>query len=181
MKLLAGEINKNQRSQDSNGTGEEPKSTTTPARTTPTTEQLTAKLDSFKKQFQFEQAAAFLEDEGKPIQDSANLAQTYRDLTEMKRWIDGEVNMATASNKIQMTMTMNGSPTELSIFRDPSGAGYTVMMPTGEQSVVQFTQLGDAGIAALATSLIAHPIGQSEPKAQGWLTEFQQQYPSVGG
>jgi class 3 adenylate cyclase len=150
--------------------------TTPPSGAVPVAE-LTAKLDEMKKAFAFDQAAAFLDGDGKTIPDSAAQAQTFRDLAEMKRWMDSEVNVATASNKIGTTLTISGTPTDVAVYRDPSGAGYTVEMPTGEQQVVPFHQFGAAGIVSLGTALISRPITHPEGRAQTWLTEFQQQYP----
>ena len=138
--------------------------------------ELQAKLDGMKTQLEFDQIAAFLQAEGKTLPNAATMAQSFSDLSEMKHWIDGEVNAATASNKISCSLIMNGSPTEVGIYRDPSGAGYTVETAAGVQSV-PFAQFGAAGIAAIIQSLAAHPITNVQPNAQKWLGEFQQLYP----
>ena len=137
---------------------------------------LQAKLDGMKGQFAFDQIAAFLQTDGKTLANAGTLAQSFADLSEMKRWVDSEVNAATASNKISCSLIMNGSPTDVGIYRDPSGAGYTVETATGVQSV-QFAQFGAAGIATIIQALATHPITNVQPNAQKWIGEFQQIYP----
>lgn len=154
-----------------------PDKTSTTVATTPTVSELTARLESLKKSLSFEQVALFLTTEGKVLPDAENQSLTYNDLAQMKLWMDSEVNGATASNKIPISLTLNGAPTEVSIFRDPSGSGYTVENTHGEQQVVRFSQLGTQGITAIANALIQHPVLHAQPKAPNWLSEFQQQYP----
>ncbi|MDR3689069.1 MAG: adenylate/guanylate cyclase domain-containing protein [Fimbriimonas sp.] len=151
-------------------------STTMPASTGPSVAELQAKFDTLKGQFEFEQAAALLQGDGKTIPNAATMAQTFSDLAEMKRWMDAEVNNATASNKISCTMLINGAQTEVGVYRDPSGAGYMVETSSGS-TPVPFGQLGAAGIGAIAQALISHPITNQQPKAQTWVGELQQVYP----
>ena len=142
----------------------------------PSAAELQAKLDSLKGTYAFDQAAMFLQGEGKSLPDAANLAQSFADLGDMKRWLDAEVDAATASNKIACSMTVSGAPTEVGIYRDPTGSGYMVETSSGA-SPVPFTQFTPSNIAAIIQSLMSHPITNPQPRAQSWMGEFQQQYP----
>ncbi len=151
-----------------------PTNTTTTPSTSPA--ELQAKLDGFKSKFAFDQAAAFLQAEGRALPNSVALSQTFSNLSLMKMWMDNEVNSATASNPISCSLMENGAPSTVSIYRDPSGAGYAVQTSAGVQTV-QFVQFGAAGIAAIAQALESHPITSQNPSAPAWIGEFQQQYP----
>ena len=142
----------------------------------PNTGDLQAKLDGFKSQLAFEQAAAFLQAEGKSLPNSQALAQTFADLSDMKKWMDAEVDAATASNKITCSLPIGGTPTDVAIYRSVNGQGYSVELPSGIQ-VVQFQQFGAQGILAIAQALSSHPITNPNPKASTWVGEMQQVYP----
>jgi len=170
-----------------NGT-DVPASDTTPAVATnpqsnatapgaPSNADLQAKLDGFKTQLAFDQAAAFLQGEGKTLPNAQALAQTFTDLSDMKKWMDAEVDSATASNTITCSVPVSGTPTEVKIYRSPNGQGYTVEQPSGTQ-VVQFQQFGAMGISAIAQALASHPITNPNPKAATWVSEMQQVYTS---
>lgn len=147
-----------------------------PAGATPA--QLAAKLEALKKGFAFDQAAEFLEGEGKTLPDAQQQAQSFAQLAQMKQWIDGEVTVADGSNPVTVSLPINGTPTEVAVFRGPSPGSYTVLnSAVGQQSVMQFADFGAPGITALVSALIGHPMTRAEPKAANWLSEFQQLYP----
>ncbi len=148
----------------------------TPPAAGATTAELGAKFDSLKRAYAFADIVTFLQGDGKALPDSESQAQTFGDLSEMKEWMDTQVNAATASDPISVTLPVDGTPTQVSVYRDPTGTGYTILTTAGER-VLPFNQFGNAGIVALAQAIIAHPITQGQPKAEAWIGEFQQQYP----
>jgi len=177
VRIWASNVHKNDKTGDGKDAGAESTAPISTPNQTATPAELMAKFEGFKKSFAFEQAATFLGSEGKSIPDSATLTQTYNDLAQMRQWVDGEVNAADGSNPVQLTLTINGSPTQVSVFRGPNIGSYTVLNASvGQQQVMQFGELGVGGINSLLSALAGHPMTQSQPKAQTWLGEFQQQY-----
>ena len=144
----------------------------------PSTADLTAKLDSLKKSYAFDEIVTFMQGDGKDLPDANSLAVAYSDLSQMKHWMDAELNSATYNNPISITLTVSGTLTPMMIYRGNTLGSYTVLDPaSGLSTGYGFSDLGQEGITAVVQGLITHPITQSQPSAPNWLTTFQRLYP----